>query len=152
MPHKNFPILLFPATAILMNGFLSPPNTIRTTLSAAAHPVVQHPRYCDSQTRSCGTDFISSRLASFGRLQLHNERSYFHYCVALSGILQSFGGKGRVFFFLHNLSSRHEQENHEPSSCFCRIMAACCSFVRWNSVPDCYGHRYEIREFWKIFR
>ena len=24
-----------------------------------------------------------------------------------------------------------------PSSCFWRMIAACCSFVRWNSVPDC---------------
>jgi hypothetical protein len=24
-----------------------------------------------------------------------------------------------------------------PASCFCLIICACCSLVRWNSVPDC---------------
>lgn len=28
-------------------------------------------------------------------------------------------------------------ERRIPSSCFFRMMAACCSFVRANSVPDC---------------
>lgn len=36
-----------------------------------------------------------------------------------------------------------------PSSCFCRIMAACCSFVRWNSVPDCYSGRLLRINVWR---
>lgn len=27
-------------------------------------------------------------------------------------------------------SSRYQKGNYQPSSCFCRIIAACCSFVR----------------------
>lgn len=144
------PSLLFPATAILMNCVLFP-HTIRTILSPTIHPAVQHPKYCDSHIRSCGIDFISSRFAFFGRLDVHSERFYFIYYVVLSGILHPFGGN-EGGFFLHNINSRHEQGNHQPSSCFCRIMAACCSFVRWNSVPDCCWHRHEIREFLKVLR
>lgn len=97
----KFPILLFPATAILMNGVLFP-HTIRTILFATTHPVVQHPKYCDSHIRSCGIDFISSRLAFFGRLNVHSERFYFIYYVDLSGILYPFGEKGGGVFFYTN--------------------------------------------------
>lgn len=60
-----------------------------------------------------------------------------------------FYGRGDFFNIEKKERSGHEEGNHRPSSCFCRIMAACCSFVRWNSVPDCYEHGYEIREPFK---
>jgi len=41
---------------------------------------------------------------------------------------------------IYNPDHRSLKGLNVPSSCFWRMIAACCSFVRWNSVPDCCAH------------
>lgn len=130
----------FPTPAALLSSNIFP----HTTPSTITNPTVQHPeRSASPLGRPVRISFLIGLLFLVGCTFTVNDVAIVSLCCLV--FLSPYGRTISYSPFPKEKGSRHEYRNYQPSSCFCRIMAACCSFVRWNSVPDCYKAGHEIR-------
>lgn len=83
---------------------------------------------------------ISSRPVFLNPLWIKEEVELV-FCSILVWVNETWFWKTRPAWEL-SIADRFEKNTGRgiPCSCFCLIIAACCSFVRWNSVPVCYSH------------